>query len=100
MNCACAESSHACGLVVLTGGPGAGKTAVLEVVRRAFCKHIVVLPETATILFGGGFPRHDNDAGRRAAQDAIFHVQRALETMVRDEHLRRTRKAKALVYGT
>ena len=83
--CACAERQHDCRLVVVTGGPGAGKTAVLEIVRRAFCKHIVVLPESASILFGGGFPRHDNEIGRRTAQDAIFHVQRAMEMMVRDE---------------
>ena len=81
VGCACAASNHGCRLVVLTGGPGAGKTAVLEVVRRAFCEHIVVLPEAATVLFGGGFPRHDTDAGRRAAQEAIFRVQRAMETM-------------------
>lgn len=31
--------------VVLTGGPGAGKTAVLELVRQYFCKHIDVLPD-------------------------------------------------------
>jgi predicted ATPase len=85
MNCACSESNHDSPLVVLTGGPGAGKTAVLELVRRAFCKHILVLPEAATILFGGGFPRHDTNAGRRAGQDAIFHVQRALETMSIEE---------------
>jgi hypothetical protein len=40
----------------LTGGPGAGKTAVLELVRQSFCQHIKVLPETASILLGGGFP--------------------------------------------
>ncbi len=85
MACACAEPGHECRLVVLTGGPGAGKTAVLEVVRRAFCEHIYVLPESATVLFGGGFPRHDTDAGQRAAQNAIFHVQRSMETMSREE---------------
>jgi predicted ATPase len=70
---------------VLTGGPGAGKTAVLEVVRRAFCQHIAVLPEAATVLFSGGFPRHDTEAGQRAAQRAIFEVQRSMETMSREE---------------
>jgi predicted ATPase len=70
---------------VLTGGPGAGKTAVLEVIRRAFCEHIAVLPEAATVLFGGGFPRHDTEAGRRATQRAIFHVQRSMEAMHREE---------------
>jgi predicted ATPase len=71
--------------VVLTGGPGGGKTAVLEVVRRAFCEHVVVLPEAATVLFGGGFPRHETEPGLRAAQDAIFHVQRSMETMSQEE---------------
>jgi predicted ATPase len=83
--CSCAQPRHACRLVVLTGGPGAGKTAVLEIVRRAFCEHIAVLPESATLLFGGGYPQHDTEAGRRAAQDAIFHVQRSMETMSREE---------------
>jgi predicted ATPase len=64
---------------VLTGGPGAGKTAVLEVLRRAMCHHVRVLPESAGILFGGGFPRGTTPDLRRAAQRAIFHVQHELE---------------------
>jgi predicted ATPase len=66
---------------VLTGGPGAGKTAVLEVVRRQLCEHVVVLPEAAGIVYGGGFPRHATEPGRRAGQLAIFHVQDQLETL-------------------
>jgi len=66
--------------IVLTGGPGAGKTAVLELVRRALPAHVRVLPESAGILFGGGFPRGDTPALRRAAQRAIFYTQRELET--------------------
>lgn len=85
MTCPCIETDHPGRLVVLTGGPGAGKTAVLEVVRRALCEHVVILPESATVLFGGGFPRHDTLPGRRAAQEAIFHVQRAMESMVGGE---------------
>jgi predicted ATPase len=64
---------------VLTGGPGAGKTAVLEFMRLAFCRHVVILPEAAGILFGGGFPRDGATVRLRAAQRAIFHVQRELE---------------------
>jgi predicted ATPase len=83
--CRCAVPRHTPRFVVLTGGPGAGKTAVLEVVRRHFCKHLVVLPEAASILFAGGFPRGSAVAGRRAAQRAIFEVQRELEAMHEDE---------------
>jgi predicted ATPase len=71
--------------VVVTGGPGAGKTAVLEVIRRNFCAHVAVLPESAGILFAGGFPRRPADAARRAAQRAIYHVERELETLVLEE---------------
>ncbi len=77
--CMCNRTHHEPKLMVLTGGPGAGKTTVLEVVRRHFCEHVTVLPEAASILFGGGFPRDGSASGRRAAQRAIFHVQRELE---------------------
>lgn len=67
---------------MLTGGPGAGKTAVLELVRQYFCAHVTVLPESAGILFGGGFPRGGSSEQKKAAQRAIFHVQRELEASV------------------
>lgn len=76
--CGCAEP-HVRRRVVLTGGPGAGKTAVLELIRRSLCEHVKILPESAGIVFGGGFPRNDSVGARRAAQRAIFHVQRELE---------------------
>jgi hypothetical protein len=67
--------------IALTGGPGAGKTAVLEIVRWSMCDHVRVLPESAGIVFGGGFPRATSVEARRAAQRAIFHVQRELEAL-------------------
>lgn len=68
-----------CHLLVLTGGPGAGKTAVLEVIRRNFGDQVQILPESASILFRGGFPRQADVIHRKAAQRAIYHVQRELE---------------------
>ena len=79
-SCTCVEV-HDPRRIVLTGGPGAGKTAFLELVRQSFCAHVRVLPEAAGLLFGGGFPREDAVEGRRAAQRAIFHVQRELEVV-------------------
>ena len=69
--------------IALTGGPGAGKTAVLEIVRTTMCEHVKVLPESASIVFGGGFPRGQGLELRRAAQRAIFYVQRELEATAR-----------------
>lgn len=76
--CSCTVQ-HAARRIVLTGGPGAGKTAVLELMRLAFCRHTLILPEAAGILFRGGFPRERAATPLRAAQRAIFHVQRQLE---------------------
>lgn len=65
--------------VVLTGGPGGGKTTAADLFRREIGDRVVLVPEAATMLFGGGFPRLAEPQGVRAAQAAIFHVQRNLE---------------------
>lgn len=79
-SCDC-EKPHDPVRAVLTGGPGAGKTAVLELVRATACRHVRIVPEAASIVFGGGFPRRDGFDERRTAQRAIFHVQRELEAV-------------------
>ena len=65
--------------VVISGGPAAGKTAVVELIRRHLDAEVVTVPEAATILFSGGFPRAEDPRGRRAVQRAVFAVQRATE---------------------
>src|ERR1044071_2329655 len=67
--------------IVLTGGPGAGKTAVLELIRQSFCAHVKLLPESAGIIFSGGFPRGNGVDLRKASQRAIFYIQRELENI-------------------
>jgi hypothetical protein len=83
--CACSKEKHATKLVVLTGGPGAGKTAVLEMAKKVLCEHVAVLPESASIVFGGGFWRLESQSARLASQRAIYHVQRELENLVLGE---------------
>lgn len=83
--CACTETHLLTELIVLTGGPGAGKTAVLEFVRKVFCEHVAILPEAASILFGGGFWRLESSSAKKAAQRAIYHVQEEMQSLVRDE---------------
>ena len=80
VSCDCTEH-HRPKRIVLTGGPGAGKTAVLELIGHFFCHHVKVLPESAGIVFGGGFPRDKRPELLRAAQRAIFYVQRELEAV-------------------
>ena len=52
---------------------------MLELVKRSFCEHVVVLPESAGVVFGGGFPRRLDTISRQSAQRAIYYVQRELE---------------------
>ena len=83
--CAC-TAGHRRKRIVLTGGPGAGKTAVLELVRQEFCTHVQILPEAAGIVFGGGFPRTRGMEWQRGAQRAICFVQRELEASIDSEN--------------
>jgi predicted ATPase len=86
MTTACACVAHGRPkLVVLTGGPGAGKTAVLDVIQRELCTHVVVLPEAASILWTGGFPRRHSMPARCAAQRAIVRLQIEMQRMVIEE---------------
>ena len=65
--------------IVVTGGPGGGKSTAAELFRRELGERVIVVPESATLLFAGGFPRHGTPLAQEAAQRAIFHVQRNLE---------------------
>jgi predicted ATPase len=82
MRCGCQATAHTPASIAITGGPGAGKTALIQLVRAGFCEHVAVVPESATILYSGGFPRPGSVDGRRVVQRAIFEVQRQLERLV------------------
>ena len=67
--------------IVLTGGPGGGKTTAADLFRREIGESIILVPEAATMLFSGGFPRVQQDYALRSAQTAIYHVQKNLENL-------------------
>lgn len=67
--------------IVVTGGPGAGKTTAIDLFRRELGPRLVTVPEAATMLLGGGFPRPSDPPARRAVQLAIYHVQHNLEAV-------------------
>ncbi|MCT4640845.1 MAG: ATP-binding protein [Bacteriovoracaceae bacterium] len=71
--------------IVLTGGPGAGKTAILELIKHLLSKDICVLAESAGILFDGGFPRLSNNKAMLATQKAIFSIQEQMEEAISGE---------------
>ena len=65
--------------IVVTGGPGGGKTTAADLFRREIGERVVVVPESATLLFSGGFPRVVEPTACASAQCAIYHVQTNLE---------------------
>lgn len=67
--------------IVLTGGPGGGKTTAADLFRREVGERAVIVPESATLLFSGGLPRVHEKHALCAAQRAIFQVQRSLESI-------------------
>jgi predicted ATPase len=71
---------------VLTGGPGAGKTALLDILGKMICSHSVIIPESASILFKGGFWRLPSESAKLCAQRAIFQIQREQELLVQSEN--------------
>lgn len=83
-SCTC-PLEHPARLVVLTGGPGVGKTATLEYLKKVLCEHVAILPEAASILFSGGFWRIASVSGERSAQKAIFGVQNELQNIFFEE---------------
>lgn len=82
----CIGPNHSPKLVVVTGGPGSGKTALLEVLQRQLCEHVRVLPEAASILWKGGFPRRNSPPAQRAAQRAIVRIQLELQRLTVEEN--------------
>jgi predicted ATPase len=65
--------------IVLTGGPGGGKTTAADLFRREIGDRVVIVPEAANDSFSRWFPRSREPQASRFAQTAIFHVQRHLE---------------------
>jgi ADP-ribose pyrophosphatase YjhB (NUDIX family) len=60
--------------IALTGGPGGGKSTAAELFRREFKDHISLVPEVATLLFKGGFPRVNNESVVASIQKSIFQM--------------------------
>ncbi|MEY2929826.1 MAG: hypothetical protein RL033_575 [Pseudomonadota bacterium] len=67
--------------IAITGGPGAGKSTVAAQLGQELRERVVVVPEVATHLLGGFFPRIADAEERRAVQRAIYHVQLSLEAV-------------------
>ena len=50
--------------------------------KKLLCEHVAILPESASIVFGGGFWRLPSTSAKMAAQSAIYHTQVEMENLV------------------
>ena len=72
--------------LVLTGGPSGGKTTLAQAIQREFASSVHVIPEAASIVYGGGWPRRKSVDGVQHQQRAIYFVQRELESLLAFEN--------------
>ncbi|MCB0367006.1 MAG: ATP-binding protein [Bdellovibrionaceae bacterium] len=72
--------------LVLTGGPSGGKTTMAMSITKVFAQRVVMIPESASILFGGGFSRRTYADAVKLQQQAIYAVQVAHEAIYEMEN--------------
>jgi predicted ATPase len=69
--------------IVITGGPGGGKTTALDLFRRELSGKIESVPEAATMIFSGGIERSEDLDVIKCQQNTIFNLQKNLEDIKR-----------------
>ncbi|MGZ3692077.1 MAG: AAA family ATPase, partial [Pseudobdellovibrio sp.] len=62
--------------VAITGGPSGGKTTLIDSLKKEYAGRLKVVPEAASILYKGGFPRVKSYDGFYHAQKAIYATQK------------------------
>lgn len=67
--------------IVITGGPGGGKTTALDLFRREFRHDVYIVPEAATILFQNGLERSQDLEDLKRTQLSIYQLQICLESI-------------------
>lgn len=71
--------------IVLTGGPGSGKTSVLNGINRVFSSEgykVIIVPETATELMNNGITFKDGSISLVDFQELVMRLQLAKEAVV------------------
>lgn len=68
--------------IVITGGPGGGKTTALDLFKREYVDQSCIVPEAATVLFSSNIKRASDKENVKALQKAIFKLQHTLEELI------------------
>jgi hypothetical protein len=65
--------------IVVTGGPGGGKTTALDLFQRELATKVKIVPEAASLLFKCGLSREVELERRKIFQQSIYKMQITLE---------------------
>lgn len=68
--------------IAITGGPSGGKTTLIEALKKELGQKCAIVPEAASILYRGGFPRYKTPLAQTHAQKAIYYTQKELEDLI------------------
>ena len=71
--------------IALTGGPSGGKTTLLDALKKELGRDVAIVPEAASILYRGGFPRGKTETALVHTQKAIYYTQKELEELVQSQ---------------
>ncbi|WP_372655671.1 AAA family ATPase [Halobacteriovorax sp.] len=72
--------------IVITGGPGGGKTTALELFRRELLGKVWIIQESASAIFSSGISRDDNEDILKAIQKTIYYYQKNVEEIHTLQH--------------
>ena len=72
--------------IAITGGPSGGKTTLAQAIAREYGHRVSIVPEAATLIFAGGWPRRKHSTLVRYQQRAIYFVQREIEGLYAEEN--------------
>lgn len=70
--------------IVVTGGPGGGKTTALDLFQRELKSAVSIVPEAATMLFAHGLDREARNGDAKLLQRSIYRMQLSLEEIFHD----------------
>jgi nicotinamide riboside kinase len=72
--------------IAITGGPSGGKTTLIDTLQRDLGHQVASVPEAASILYRGGFPRRPGNKLQKHVQKAIYFTQFELESIFEEEN--------------
>lgn len=79
---------HRCHTIVITGGPGSGKTVITRALAEQQPERFALVPEAATQVYTALQTRWDklDLSGRRIVQRRIYHLQLEQESRLARQH--------------